>query len=142
MNKGSNKATPPLLHKPTFHSLPTPQDLAYLFLREKKNHHSEAATAAFNYADQLEQLSRPVGRSAEVWLGRAAVAADMGRPDAALDDLELALAQLRKNAKVSRKAGGKRHPPQVGRPTTGGRRIVRWTRSLTGGNVLSTQGRE
>lgn len=33
-------------------------------------------------------------------MGRAAVAAEMGKPGAALDDLELALVQLRKNAKV------------------------------------------
>lgn len=111
-------ATPPstsrLLRPPTNLNVPTPKELAYLSLREKRKHHSEAAIAALNFADQLEQLSRPVGRSAEVWLGRAAVAADMGKPNAALDDLELALVQLRKNTKVSRKTGGKRHPHQVG----------------------------
>lgn len=73
-----------------------------LALRDKRNQHFQAASAAYAYADQLEQLSRPVGRSAGVWLGRAAVAADMGAPAAALDDLELALVQLRKNAKVGR----------------------------------------
>ncbi|CAM9596625.1 unnamed protein product [Ectocarpus fasciculatus] len=76
------------------------QELERAYLREKRNHHHGAALSAFSYADQLEQLSRPVGRSAGVWLGRAAVAAEMGRPGAALDDLELALVQLRKNAKV------------------------------------------
>lgn len=46
-----------------------------------------------------------------MWLGRAAVAADMGAPAAALDDLEFALVQLRKNAKVGRRRiGGKRLP--------------------------------
>lgn len=76
------------------------QELERAYLREKRKHHHGAALSAFSYADQLEQLSRPVGRSAGVWLGRAAVAAEMGKPGAALDDLELALVQLRKNAKV------------------------------------------
>ncbi|CAM9407149.1 unnamed protein product, partial [Ectocarpus sp. 6 AP-2014] len=76
------------------------QELKRAHLREKRNHHHGAALSAFSYADQLEQLSRPVGRSAGVWLGRAAVAAEMGKPGVALDDLELALVQLRKNAKV------------------------------------------
>lgn len=76
------------------------QELESAYLREKRNHHHAAALSAFSYADQLEQLSRPVGRSAGVWLGRAAVAAETGKAGAALDDLELALVQLRKNAKV------------------------------------------
>lgn len=122
MGKGSNKcdAPPPhpsftprvsaTLNKLTYQL--SPQEVKFLSLRDKRNHHYEAATTAFSYADQLEQLSRPVGRSVGVWLGRAAVAADMGEPAAALDDLELALVQLRKNAKVSRKTRGKRRPPQ------------------------------
>lgn len=52
------------------------------------------------YADQLEQLSRPLGRAAGIWLGRAAVALDAGDPASALHDLERASAQLRGNAKV------------------------------------------
>ncbi|CAN0337231.1 unnamed protein product, partial [Ectocarpus sp. 8 AP-2014] len=76
------------------------QELERAHLREKRNHHHGAALSAFSYADQLEQLSRPVGRSAGVWLGRAAVEAEMGKPGVALDDLELASVQLRKNAKV------------------------------------------
>lgn len=69
-------------------------------LWDKRDQHYQAALEAYSYADRLEQMSRPVGRSAGVWLGRAAVAADMGAPATALDDLELALVQLRKNAKV------------------------------------------
>ncbi|CAM9251020.1 unnamed protein product [Scytosiphon promiscuus] len=76
------------------------KELELCFLRKKKKQHHEAAKVAFTYADHLEQLSRPVGRSAGVWLGRAAVSADMGNHAAALDDLELALVQLRKNAKI------------------------------------------
>eukprot|EP00752_Nemacystus_decipiens_P011953 g10598.t1 len=76
------------------------RELQLLALQAERNHHYHAATAAYSYADRLEQLSRPVGRSAGVWLGRAAVALDRGAPAAALDDLELALVQLRKNAKV------------------------------------------
>lgn len=74
--------------------------MEFCSFRDKRKQHHEAAKTAFMYADQLEQLSRPVGRSVGVWLGRAAVSADMGNPAAALDDLELALVQLRKNAKV------------------------------------------
>eukprot|EP00903_Cladosiphon_okamuranus_P008234 g7927.t1 len=76
------------------------REVQLLALWDKRNQHFRAASAAYSYADRLEQLSRPVGRSAGVWLGRAAVAADMGAHAAALDDLEFALVQLRKNAKV------------------------------------------
>ena len=69
-------------------------------MRETRGHHLQAANTAFSYADHLDQLSRPVGRTAEVWLGRAAVAAEMKDPAAALNDLERALIQLRGNAKV------------------------------------------
>ena len=74
--------------------------------RETRDHHLQAANKAFSYADHLEQLSRPVGRTAEVWLGRAAASADMKNPAAALHDLERALVQLRGNAKVG--VGGMR----------------------------------
>ena len=83
--------------------MPCFQELQLLALRDERNQHFQAALAAYSHADRLEQLSRPVGRSAGVWLGRAAVAADMGVPAAALDDLEFALVQLRKNAKVGRR---------------------------------------
>ena len=68
--------------------------------RETRDHHLQAANTAFSYADRLEQLSRPVGRTAEVWLGRAAVLAEMKNPAAALHDLERASVQLRGSAKV------------------------------------------
>lgn len=76
------------------------QELELLSLRETKAHHLQAADAAMTYADQLEQLSRPVGRSAGVWLGRAAVALEAGDPASALHDLERAAVQLRGSAKV------------------------------------------
>lgn len=71
-----------------------------LSLRETRNHHYRAASNALSHAESLEQLSRPVGQTAGVWLARATVAASMGDPAAALDDLERVTAQLRKDAKV------------------------------------------
>eukprot|EP00904_Undaria_pinnatifida_P013165 jgi/Undpi1/897/HiC_scaffold_10.g04361.m1 len=76
------------------------KELELMSMRETRGHHLQAANTAFSYADHLDQLSRPVGRTAEVWLGRAAVAAEMKDPAAALNDLERALIQLRGNAKI------------------------------------------
>lgn len=108
----NNALTSPA-NTPSCHAISRSQELQLLALRDKRGQHYEAALAAYSYADRLEQLSRPVGRSADVWLGRAAVAADMGMPAAAVEDLELTLVQLRKNANVGRrKIGGRRRSPR------------------------------
>lgn len=72
-------------------------------LREDRDHHFQAAAMAFDCADRLQQLSRPVAQTAAVWLGKAATAAAMGDPASAVHDLERASAQLRRDARVSQK---------------------------------------
>lgn len=68
-----------------------------------RNHHYKVAAEAFKYADELEQLSRPVGWSAGICMLKAAVATDVGNPAHAVDNLELASTRLKSDR---RKVGG------------------------------------
>lgn len=80
-----------------------------------RNHHYNAAAEAFEYADELEQLSRPMGRSAGICLLKAAVASDVGNPAHAVNNLNRASTRLKSDGA---KVGGLQWAAEDQRPRT------------------------
>lgn len=77
------------------------QELELRSIHEARERHTRAAVSAWDHADEIEQMSRPVARPVATLLGRAASAMEAGQPGDALNDLQKVSEQLVHSFEVS-----------------------------------------